>query len=225
MTMIAENLRSIRGRLPQGVELVCVSKYHAVSQIKEAYDVGERVFGESHVQELLLKHQQLPDDVKWHFIGHLQTNKVRQIIPFVSLIHSVDSVRLMDEINRQAEKIGRVVDCLVEVRVAQEETKYGFLPGEVCEVLNESAVQQYPYIRFRGLMCMASNTDDVNRVVSDFNVLNDLFASLKHTTFSQSPAFDIRSMGMSGDWPLAVMHGSNMVRIGTAIFGERDYAR
>ena len=221
MSTIAQRLDNILATLPAGVRLVAVSKFHPAETIREAYDAGQRCFGESRAQELLAKYQQLPQDIEWHFIGHLQTNKVKYIVPFVSLIHSVDSVRLLDEIERQAERVGRVVDCLLEVHVAQEDTKYGFSLDDCREFCTAENVVAYPHIRFRGIMGMASNTDDDGQVKREFAQLKQLFDEVRGNMSVAS--FDTLSMGMSHDYLMAVEQGSTMVRIGTTIFGERVY--
>lgn len=221
MSTIAQRLDNILATLPAGVRLVAVSKFHPAETIREAYDAGQRCFGESRAQELLAKYQQLPQDIEWHFIGHLQTNKVKYIVPFVSLIHSVDSVRLLDEIERQAERVGRVVDCLLEVHVAQEDTKYGFSLDDCREFCTAENVAAYPHIRFRGIMGMASNTDDDGQVKREFAQLKQLFDEVRGNMSDAS--FDTLSMGMSHDYLMAVEQGSTMVRIGTTIFGERVY--
>ena len=221
MSTIAQRLDNILATLPAGVRLVAVSKFHPAETIREAYDAGQRCFGESRGQELQAKYQQLPQDIEWHFIGHLQTNKVKYIVPFVSLIHSVDSVRLLDEIERQAERVGRVVDCLLEVHVAQEDTKYGFSLDDCREFCTAENVAAYPHIRFRGIMGMASNTDDDGQVKREFAQLKQLFDEVRGNMSDAS--FDTLSMGMSHDYLMAVEQGSTMVRIGTTIFGERVY--
>ena len=221
MSTIAQRLDNILATLPAGVRLVAVSKFHPAETIREAYDAGQRCFGESRAQELQAKCQQLPQDIEWHFIGHLQTNKVKYIVPFVSLIHSVDSVRLLDEIERQAERVGRVVDCLLEVHVAQEDTKYGFSLDDCREFCTAENVATYPHIRFRGIMGMASNTDDDGQVKREFAQLKQLFDEVQGNMSDAS--FDTLSMGMSHDYLMAVEQGSTMVRIGTTIFGERVY--
>lgn len=221
MSTIAQRLDNILATLPAGVRLVAVSKFHPAETIREAYDAGQRCFGESRAQELQAKYQQLPQDIEWHFIGHLQTNKVKYIVPFVSLIHSVDSVRLLDEIERQAERVGRVVDCLLEVHVAQEDTKYGFSLDDCREFCTAENVVAYPHIRFRGIMGMASNTDDDGQVKREFAQLKQLFDEVRGNMSDAS--FDTLSMGMSHDYLMAVEQGSTMVRIGTTIFGERVY--
>ena len=211
MSSISQNIAAIRATLPQGVQLVCVSKFHPAEAILEAYNAGERDFGESRVQELCAKQSQLPKDIRWHFIGHLQTNKVRQIVPFVYLIHSVDSVHLMETVNAEAARINRVVNILLEVHTANETTKSGFLPQEI-KMLD---LDLYPNLKVCGLMTMATNTDDEAEIHRCFQLLNSLASSDKH--------FLIRSMGMSDDYLLAIQDGANMVRIGTDIFGARQY--
>lgn len=222
MSTIAQRLNDINATLPAGVKLVAVSKFHPAETIREAYDAGHRCFGESRAQELQAKYQELPHDIEWHFIGHLQTNKVKYIVPFVSLIHSVDSVRLLDEIERQAERVGRVVDCLLEVHVAQEDTKYGFSLDECYDFLKSGRWAEYPHVRLRGIMGMASNTDDDRLVEREFAQLKQLFDSLRSAVMD-ADVFDTLSMGMSHDYLMAIEQGSNMVRIGTTIFGERVY--
>lgn len=220
-SLVAEHLDKVRRSLPDGVALVAVSKFHPADVLFEAYRAGQRIFGESRVQELEEKRVQLPDDICWHFIGHLQTNKVRYIVPYISLIHSVDSVKLLTEIERQAARLPRVVDCLLEVHVAAEETKYGFSPDECLAFLSDFHPEEYAHVAICGLMGMASNTDDETRVAADFATLKRLFDEVR--TRFQWPRFDILSMGMSHDYDIAVREGSNMVRVGTTIFGERQY--
>lgn len=209
MTKISQHIADIRRHLPDGVQLVCVSKFHPCDAIIEAYNAGERDFGESRVQELLPKYESLPKDIRWHFIGHLQTNKVRAIVPFVYLIQSVDSFRLLDAVNREAERIQRRVKVLLEVHVARETTKTGFAPEEL--PINAAA---YPWVEICGIMGMATQTDDVNEIRRCFHTLK---------TISDASRLPVLSMGMSHDYMLAVEEGSNLVRIGTTIFGEREY--
>lgn len=223
--MIAENLQRVRATLKQGVCLVAVSKFHPVEALREAYGAGQRIFGESHVQELMAKEEVLPKDIEWHFIGHLQTNKVKYIVPYISLIHSVDSVKLLKEINKQAEKVDRVVDVLLQLHVAAEETKFGFTPGELLEMLAAGEWKTMQHVRVVGLMAMATNTDDEGQIAREFDTVNQVFATVKECFFADEPAFKERSMGMSGDYLIAQEHGSTMVRIGTTIFGERDYGK
>lgn len=212
---VATNIAAVRAHIPAGVTLVCVSKFHPASMIEEAYAAGERDFGESHVQELLRKQQTLPSDIRWHMIGHLQTNKVRAIIPFVYLIHSVDSLRLLQVIRREAEAQGKVVNVLLEVHVAREETKSGFTPDELQNLLDSGVLQQMPNICVKGIMGMATNTDDTAEIRRCFDTLAAIYRT--------HPEWNTLSMGMSEDYPQAIAAGSNMVRIGSAIFGERQY--
>lgn len=222
MAHIADTIRSLHASLPEGVELVAVSKFHPVEALREAYDAGQRIFGESRQQELLQKIPQMPSDVRWHFIGHLQTNKVRSIIGKVALIESVDSERLLSVIDSEAERSGVVQDVLVQVHVAREETKFGFLPEELVEFFASGRAAAFRSVKYRGVMGMASNTDDAERVKADFEEIYRTFSAIR-ATGQAGEAFDIISMGMSHDYPLAIAAGANLVRIGTAIFGERAY--
>ena len=215
---IGAKIEELHSSLPQGVTLVAVSKFHPVEALKEAYEAGQRIFGESRVQELVAKHEALPKDIEWQMIGHLQTNKVRQIVPFVSLIQSVDSARLAECINREAERIGRVVDILLEIHVAQEDSKTGWAYPELVTFLQSGAVKALKNIRVRGVMGMATNTDDEKIVRSDFERLARYKRELEHY-FDDS--FDTLSMGMSDDYGVAIECGSTMVRIGSSIFGSR----
>lgn len=215
---VSSHLSEIRATLPEGVTLVAVSKFHPAEAVMEAYGAGQRVFGESRVQELVAKYEALPKDIEWQMIGHLQTNKVRAIVPFVSLVQSVDSARLLECIDREAARCGRTVDCLLEIHVAQEETKSGWEYGELKAYLQSDAFAQLHNIRIRGIMGMATNTDDAAIVRSDFGRL----AAIKDELAPMFGAdFDILSMGMSDDYPVAVDCGSTMVRIGSSIFGAR----
>ena len=215
---VSSRLSEIRATLPEGVTLVAVSKFHPAEAVMEAYDAGQRIFGESRVQELVAKSETLPKDIEWQMIGHLQTNKVRTIVPFVSLIQSVDSARLLECIDREAARCGRTIDCLLEIHVAQEETKSGWEYGELKAYLQSDAFAQLRNIRTRGIMGMATNTDDAAVVRSDFERL----AAIKDELAPMFGAdFDILSMGMSDDYPIAVDCGSTMVRIGSSIFGAR----
>ena len=228
MTDIQQHIASIRTTIPEDVTLVCVSKFHANEAIMQAYDCGERDFGESRVQELLPKYEALPKDIRWHFIGHLQTNKVKQIVPFVHMIHSVDSLRLLETINREAEKIGRRVKVLLEVHVAKEETKSGFTHEELLQLIsNLSTNDLYPWVEICGVMGMATNTDDQDEWRRCFREIKSLASHLSpiaqrasHSSPSERP---IISMGMSDDYLVAIEEGSNMVRIGSTIFGIRAY--
>lgn len=220
---LSEKINNIQKTLPAGVRLVAVSKYHPASLIQEAYDAGQRIFGESHVQELVAKHDALPKDIEWHFIGHLQTNKVKYIAPFVSLIHAVDSERLLIEIDKQAKRSGRTIPVLLQVHVAKETTKFGFTPDELLNFMENGDWRQYTNIRFSGIMCMATNTDDKALIASEFEQAKTLFHRIKEKYFSDSDTFNECSWGMSGDYPIAIEHGSTLIRIGSMIFGERTY--
>lgn len=220
---LSEKINNIQKTLPAGVRLVAVSKYHPASLIQEAYDAGQRIFGESHVQELVAKHDALPKDIEWHFIGHLQTNKVKYIAPFVSLIHAVDSERLLIEIDKQAKRCGRTIPVLLQVHVAKETTKFGFTPDELLNFMENGDWRQYTNIRFSGIMCMATNTDDEALIASEFEQAKTLFHRIKEKYFSDSNTFNECSWGMSGDYPIAIEHGSTLIRIGSMIFGERTY--
>lgn len=220
---IQSNIEAIRLHIPEGVELVCVSKFHPNESIIEAYEAGERVFGESKVQECCQKYETLPKDIRWHFIGHLQTNKVKYLVPFVSLIHGVDSLKLLQEIDKQAAKVGRVVDCLLQVHIAQEETKFGFSAEELKTALAADEWQQMSHIRLCGLMGMATFTDNRAQVCAEFRSLRGLFDEVKSTFFAHDDFFQHLSMGMSDDHLIAIAEGSTMVRVGSSIFGYRAY--
>lgn len=221
--MIAENLKQILNELPDGVRLVAVSKFHPNEAIEEAYRAGQRVFGESKVQEMTAKHDSLPADIEWHFIGHLQTNKVKYIVPYVSLIHGIDSLRLLEEVDKQAAKIERTVNCLLQLHIACEETKFGFSMDECRELLNSGTWKKLNHVRICGLMGMASNTDDVEQVRREFNTLGKFFQEAKSTWFAEDEAFKELSMGMSHDYHEAIASGSTLIRVGSKIFGERNY--
>ena len=216
--MIKERILEIKRELPAGVRLLAVSKFHPVEHLQEAYDAGQRIFGESRVQELQQKYEELPKDIEWHFIGHLQTNKVKYIAPFVSLIHSLDSLELLKEIDKQAKKCGRVVEALLEIHVAQEETKYGFSFDSARELLESGLLNDYPNVSVVGIMGMASFTDDLQQVRSEFASLGAFYRAMRS---SVAPQFRELSMGMSGDYTIAIEEGSTIVRLGTTIFGER----
>ncbi len=207
--------------MPQGVTLVAVSKFHPIEALQEAYDAGQRIFGESRAQELVLKHEALPKDIAWHFIGHLQPNKVKYIAPFVSLIHAVDSFKLLLEIDKQGRRNNRTIPCLLQLHVAQEETKFGFSIEECRQMLDDGKWRELEGAEICGLMCMASNTDDEVRIRGDFRAAHDFFKWAKEYHFAHSPHFALRSWGMSDDYLIATEEGSNIVRIGSAIFGER----
>lgn len=220
---VASRLETIRSLIPEGVQLVAVSKFHPVSAIKEAYDAGQRRFGESRVQELCEKIPQLPRDIEWHFIGHLQTNKVKQLVGKTSLIESVDSARLLKMIDEESRKKDIVAKVLLQVHVAAEETKFGFTPSEIIDFFSSKAYEALSNTHISGLMAMASNTDDEDRIKKDFRKVAELFNKIKTSISPELRDFDTLSMGMSGDWPLAVAEGADMIRIGSAIFGERVY--
>ena len=215
---IQENYHKIKAQIPKNVELVAVSKFHPVEKIKEVYDCGQKVFGENKVQELLTKVNELPADIQWHLIGHLQTNKVKYIAPFIDTIQSVDSEKLLLEINKEAVKNNRKIKVLLQVKIAEEETKYGLEISEAKEIFSNYLEHQYPNIEILGLMGMATFTDNKNQVKSEFLVLKSLFDEL--STFKK---LETLSMGMSDDFALAIECGSTSVRIGSAIFGVRNY--
>ena len=224
--MIKENLESIRAALPAGVRLVAVSKLKPAEDIREAYDAGQRAFGENYATELRDKHALLPNDIEWHFIGHLQGKQLKYYIPFVRLIHGVDSLDHLAEVDRAAQKAGRIVDVLLQVHVAQEETKFGFAPEELAGLLTPNSELRTPNsLRICGVMGMASNTPDNARVRDDFRRLRRLFEQLKAGPFADRPEFCELSMGMSHDWRIAVDEGSTIIRIGSSIFGPRDYSK
>lgn len=219
--MISDEIQRITAQLPAGVRLVAVSKFHPSEAIREAYAVGQRVFGESHAQELQRKHEELSDlqGLEWHFIGHLQTNKVKYIAPYVTLIHAVDSPHLLAEIDKQAQKCGRTVSCLLQLHVAAEETKFGFTPDEARAFLDSGSWQALKNVRLSGVMAMATNTDDTARIREDFRRARCFFDEARQ----QFPSFTELSMGMSDDWHIAIDEGSTLIRIGTQIFGQRQY--
>ena len=222
---VADNLRQVLADLPQGVRLVAVSKFHPEEAILEAYGAGQRIFGESKVQEMSLKHEALPKDIQWHFIGHLQTNKVKYIAPYVALIHGIDSFRLLAEVEKQGAKVGRTIDVLLQIHIAREETKFGFSPDECRQMLADGQWRSMAHVRLCGLMGMASNTDDMEQVKDEFARLAALFKEVKNVWFADAPWFKELSMGMSHDYSEAVRAGSTLVRVGSKIFGERDYAQ
>jgi pyridoxal phosphate enzyme (YggS family) len=221
MSGIAERIQSVVASLPETARLVAVSKFNPAEAVLQAYNCGQRLFGESKVQELTGKYEVLPKDIEWHFIGHLQTNKVKYIAPFISLIQSVDSLKLLKEIDAQAKKVNRVIDCLLEIHVAQEETKYGFSFDELRELFKERAFDVFENVSVVGLMGMASNTEDEVQIREEFRLLSDFYKEMKD---SLAPQFRELSMGMSHDYHIAVEEGSTLVRVGSFIFGERVYA-
>ena len=225
---IVHNLETIRKNIPNSVTLVCVSKFQSVEAIQVAYDAGERHFGESRVQELQRKVPVLPNDIHWHFIGHLQTNKVKYIAPYVSLIHAVDTPKLLAEISKQGMKCGRRIPCLLQLHVAQEETKFGFTPEEAEAFLQQGEWRQMTGVELRGIMCMATNTDDQEQISREFEVARQFFLHARDTYFNgkwsmESNPFCECSWGMSDDYPIAIQHGATLVRIGSLIFGQRVY--
>lgn len=217
------NLREVLGHLPEGVRLVAISKFHPNEYIEAAYEGGQRVFGESHEQELARKVESLPKDIEWHFIGHLQTNKVKYIAPYIAMIEAVDSLKLLKEINKQAAKHDRVIKVLLELHIAAEETKYGLTLDACRQLLEEGEWKEMKNVQICGLMMMASNIDDQHQIVSEFDTAARFFDEVKAKYFADCPAFCERSWGMSHDYQLAVQHGSTMVRVGTTIFGPRVY--
>ena len=213
----------MKKELPQSVTLVAVSKFHPTEALMAAYDAGQRVFGESRAQELVQKAETMPSDVQWHFIGHLQTNKVKYIAPFVSMIHAVDSFKLLCEIDKQAAKVNRVIPCLLEMHVSQEESKFGFTFEECRALLAEGEWKNLSHVSIAGIMGMASYTDDLHQIQQEFQSLSDFFKELKNSYFSGNSQFCELSMGMSHDYPEAVKRGSTLVRVGSKIFGDRIY--
>ena len=219
---IKSNIISFQNKLGQGVTLIAVSKTKPESDILDAYEIGQRDFGENKVQELALKAELLPPDINWHMIGHLQRNKVKYIAPFVHLIHAVDSDRLLIEINKQAEKHNRTISCLLQVHIAKESSKFGWEPNELLEYLKTNPFESFKNIKIKGLMGMATFTNDKSIISSEFSNIHDLFQTIKNGAFSNNIEMEILSTGMTNDYNEAIAHGSNMVRVGTAIFGERN---
>ena len=220
---VAGKLREVKSNIPEGVTLVAVSKFHPNEYIEAAYAEGQRVFGESHEQELSKKYDTLPKDIQWHFIGHLQTNKVKYIAPYISMVDAVDSLKLLKEINKQAAKHDRMIDVLLELHIAQEATKYGLTIDACRQLLDDGEWRNLNNVRICGLMMMASNTDDENQIRSEFMQAADFFDEVKAKYFADSAAFCQRSWGMSHDYKVAVECRSTMVRVGTTIFGPRVY--
>ena len=220
---VAKNLHEVLDTLPDGVKLVAISKFHPKEYIEVAYREGQRIFGESHEQELAGKVESLPKDIEWHFIGHLQTNKVKYIAPYISMIDAVDTVKLLKEINKQAAKYNRVINVLLELHIAEEESKYGFTPDACREFLENGEWRGLKNVHISGLMMMASNVEDQEQIRKEMTFASNLFDELKATYFSDDPEFKERSWGMSHDYPIAVECHSTMVRVGTAIFGPRVY--
>ena len=221
--MIKENLEKIRTTLPEAVTLVAVSKTKPVCDLQEAYDAGQRIFGENHALEMRDKHEALPQDIQWHFIGHLQTNKIKYIIPFVTLIHSIDSANLLEAVNKEAKKHDRVVDCLLQFHIAMEETKFGLDMDEARQLLDSEAFKQMQNVRICGVMGMATFTDDEAEIHKEFKHLKTIFDTLKTEYFADQPQFKEISMCMSDYYPIAVEEGATLVRVGSKIFGARNY--
>ena len=220
---IVDSLASVKASLPGSIKLIAVSKTHSTERILEAYNAGQRAFGENKVQDLVPKYEALPKDIEWHLIGHLQRNKVKLVVPFVSLIHSVDSEKLLSTIDQEAEKAEREVKCLIQVHIAEEETKFGFTPDEAFRFFVDKRPAAYKHVRIAGLMGMATLTDDTTRIRKEFFLLHDLFEKVRTEGNVTKEDFSTLSMGMSSDYPIAVESGSTMVRVGSAIFGKRDY--
>ena len=220
---IQQNITEIRKHIPKHVRLVCVSKFHPNEAVMEAYDCGERIFGESKVQEMCGKYETLPKDISWHFIGHLQSNKIKFIVPFVELIHGVDSYKLLEEINKQALKAGKTVNCLLQIHIAREETKFGFSEVELLNTLSEGKWKELTGISLSGLMGMATYTDNREQIRSELKGLKILFDLVKDLYFKDNASFCELSMGMSDDYQIAIEEGSTLVRIGSSIFGIREY--
>lgn len=222
MTLV-DNLNIIKKQIPSDVKLVAVSKYHSINKIKEIYNAGHKIFGENKVQELDEKQKSLPNDIEWHFIGHLQTNKVKYIVPYIDTIQSVDSWKLLTEIEKQAAKVKRQIKCLLEIHIAQEDSKYGFTYEKCIEFLSEKKWETLNYARICGIMGMASNTNDEEQVKAEFKRLKLFFNKLKKNYFENDNLFSEISMGMSNDYTYAIKEGATIVRVGSAIFGNREY--
>ena len=220
---IAQNIERITAQLPQGVKLVAVSKFHPIERLQEAYAAGQRIFGENRAQELAAKAPQMPSDVEWHFIGHLQKNKVRMIMPWASTIQSIDSTELLQLVNKEAARIDRHINVLLQLHVAKEQTKSGFTVEEVLKAASEGAFSNLSNVTITGMMAMATFTSDMEQVASEFEQVHDTFVKLRDNYFAGDERFKEISMGMSNDWPIAVQHGATLVRIGTDIFGQREY--
>ncbi len=223
MSHIQEEIQTIKAGLPESVRLVAVSKFHPIEALQEAYEGGQRIFGESKVQEMTQKYEALPKDIEWHFIGHLQTNKIKYMAPYVALIHGVDSYKLLSEINKQAAKAGRIIPCLLQIHIAQEETKFGFSTDECRSMLEEGNWRQLKNVQIAGVMGMATNTEDEAQIKREFSTLSAFFQEVKETYFREVSSFKEISMGMSDDYPIAIEEGSTLIRIGSRIFGARNY--
>lgn len=215
---ITENLKKIKSTLPKHVTLVAVSKTKPVSDLMEAYHAGQRIFGENKIQEMVEKHEEMPKDIDWHMIGHVQSNKVKYMASFVSLIHGVDNFKLLQEINKQAKKNNRIIDCLFQIKIAEEDSKFGMSLNDASEIIQSKEFSELKHVKIVGLMGMATFTDDQNQIKKEFNYLKNVFDKFR----SQNSVFQIISMGMSGDFELAIACESNMIRIGSSIFGDRN---
>jgi len=223
MSSISDNLQKIKDSLPENITLVAVSKTKPVKDLLEAYNAGQRIFGENKVQEMTKKWEQLPIDIQWHMIGHVQTNKVKYMAPFVSLVQGVESLKLLKEINKQAAKNDRIIPCLLQIHIAKEETKFGFDTEEVTTILETDTFKSLQNIKVVGLMGMATFTQDKNQIEKEFQQIKTFFDTLKLKQETQNLKLEILSIGMSGDYKIAIKNGSTMVRVGSAIFGERNY--
>ena len=221
--MIQENLNIVRATIPSDVTLIAVSKTKPISDLQEAYDAGQRVFGENKALEMRDKYQELPKDIQWHFIGHLQTNKIKYIAPFVTLIHSIDSISLLEAVNKEAIKNNRIIDCLLQFHIAQEDTKFGLNIEEAELLLQSDNYKKLNNINIVGVMGMATFTDNVAQIRNEFKTLKNIFTTLKEKHFAGSESFKEISMGMSDDYPIAIEEGASMVRVGSKIFGARNY--
>ena len=220
---IQSNIKEVLADLPARVRLVAVSKFHPNEAIEEAYATGQRIFGESKVQELVQKYETLPKDIEWHFIGHLQTNKIKYMAPFVNMIHGVDSLKLLKEINKQAIKVNRTIPCLLQIHIAKEETKFGLSFEECLSLLEDNEWKELKGVQICGLMGMATNTNNQAQIKEEFESLHQFFILLKNKFFKETETFKELSMGMSEDYPLAIQQGSTLVRVGSKIFGARNY--
>lgn len=221
---IIKNIESIKATIPEHVKLIAVSKTKPEEMVLEAYHAGHKIFGENKVQEMVRKYEVLPKDIEWHFIGHLQTNKVKYIVPFVSLIHSVDSFKLLKTINKEAERLNKIVDCLFEMKIAKEESKFGMTPEQVKQILGSAEYQAFRNIRLMGLMGMATFTEDEKMIKSEFQFLHSCFDEIKNSYFNGVNYFSEISMGMSDDYVIAIEEGATMIRVGSKIFGNRNYS-
>jgi pyridoxal phosphate enzyme (YggS family) len=222
---IQDNIIAIKKEIPQSVKLIAVSKTKPIEYIEQAYSCGQRVFGENKAQEMRDKHEKLPKDIRWHFIGHLQENKIKYIIQYVNMIHSIDSLHILSEINKKANKINRIVDCLFEMDISHEESKFGMSLDQASTLVNSDEFKQMNNVRICGVMGVGSITDDKQQTEKEFNNLREIFQQLKNKFFSDKDFFKEISMGMTGDYKIAISQGSTMIRIGSKIFGERDYSK